>query len=112
MAERAGISSTDYFCGIAQTGVLTREGGAAAETLPDGTTELMVPPGYVDGRFEENQDRLQGSRQRNLEILTDTSVQKNCRHAGDSPDKLWFLAQAVSRVQNDFTALANARLHF
>src|SRR4029077_2860966 len=26
MARRAGISSTDYFCGIAQTGVLTREG--------------------------------------------------------------------------------------
>ncbi len=51
MAERAGIASTDYFCGIAQTGVLSKKGVLQLlASLPDGTTELMCHPGYADGR--------------------------------------------------------------
>jgi chitin disaccharide deacetylase len=77
MAERACIASADYFCGIAQTGALTRDGmEALIESLPDGTTELMCHPGYVDEDLRRSATRLQESRQTELEILTDTAVRK------------------------------------
>lgn len=96
MAERAGISSTDYFCGIAQTGVLTRKGvERLLETLPDGTTELMCHPGYVDDDLRKTRTRLQGSRQTELEILTDTSVRKIVAMRGIRLINYAFLAQAA-----------------
>src|SRR5208337_3434960 len=49
LADREGIATSDYFCGIAQTGEWTREGiEELLEKLPEGTTELMCHPGYVD----------------------------------------------------------------
>jgi hopanoid biosynthesis associated protein HpnK len=75
MAERAGIATADYFCGIAQTGELTREGVAQLlRNLPDGTTELMCHPGYVDSDLEKSPTRLQDSRRIEMEILTDTAI--------------------------------------
>jgi predicted glycoside hydrolase/deacetylase ChbG (UPF0249 family) len=77
MAERAGIATADYFCGIAQTGVLTREGvEKLLGSLPDGTTELMCHPGYADEELRKTGTRLQESRQTELQILTDGSVRK------------------------------------
>jgi chitin disaccharide deacetylase len=77
MAERAGIATTDYFCGIAQTGALTREGVQhLLENLPDGTTELMCHPGYADEELRGTGTRLQESRQAELQILTDTGIRK------------------------------------
>jgi predicted glycoside hydrolase/deacetylase ChbG (UPF0249 family) len=74
-AERAGISTADYFCGIAQTGELTREGLAQfVKSLPDGTTELICHPGYADAALQKTQTRLQDSRQTELQILTDTGI--------------------------------------
>jgi hopanoid biosynthesis associated protein HpnK len=74
-AERAGIATADYFCGIAQTGELTREGVAQLlRSLPEGTTELMCHPGYADETLEKTPTRLQASRQTELEILTDTKI--------------------------------------
>ena len=74
-AERAGIATADYFCGIAQTGELTREGILRLlEILPEGTTELMCHPGYTDADLAKSGTRLQASRQTELEILTDTGV--------------------------------------
>jgi len=74
-AERAGIATADYFCGIAQTGELTREGVLRLmEILPEGTTELMCHPGYVDRELENSATRLQASRQAEVEILTDTGI--------------------------------------
>jgi hopanoid biosynthesis associated protein HpnK len=74
-AERMGIATADYFCGIAQTGELTREGVAhLLNSLPEGTTELMCHPGYVDAELGESATRLQGSRQAEVEILTDTGI--------------------------------------
>ena len=74
-AEHAGISTADYFCGIAQTGELTREGVAQfVKSLPDGTTELMCHPGYADAALQKTQTRLQDSRQTELQILTDTAI--------------------------------------
>jgi hopanoid biosynthesis associated protein HpnK len=77
MAERCGIATADYFCGIAQTGVMTREGvECLLEKLPDGTTELMCHPGYVDEELKKSATRLQDSRQTELAILTDERVRK------------------------------------
>jgi chitin disaccharide deacetylase len=74
-AERAGIATADYFCGIAQTGELTREGLLRLlKRLPDGTTELMCHPGYADDALGKTATRLQVSRQTELEILTDTGI--------------------------------------
>jgi chitin disaccharide deacetylase len=74
-AERVGVSTADYFCGIAQTGEMTKEGVAQLlRSLPDGTTELMCHPGYADRALQNTATRLQGSRQTELEILTDVEI--------------------------------------
>jgi predicted glycoside hydrolase/deacetylase ChbG (UPF0249 family) len=74
-AGRAGIATADYFCGIAQTGELTRQGlECLLKSLPEGTTELMCHPGYADEALEKTATRLQASRQKELEILTDTGI--------------------------------------
>lgn len=77
MAERSGIASTDYFCGIAQTGVLSKRGVLQMlASLPEGTTELMCHPGYVDADLQKSATRLLQSRQTELEILTDKEIRK------------------------------------
>jgi len=74
-AARAGIATADYFCGIAQTGELTRQGVERLLTsLPEGTTELMCHPGYADEALQKTATRLQASRQKELDILTDTRI--------------------------------------
>lgn len=74
-AERCGIATADYFCGIAQTGQLTREGVASLlRGLPEGTTELMCHPGFVDAELQQSRTRLQESRRLEVEILTDKSI--------------------------------------
>jgi hopanoid biosynthesis associated protein HpnK len=74
-AERAGVSTADYFCGIAQTGELTKEGVARLfRILPEGTTELMCHPGYADESLRKTATRLQASREKELEILTDMEI--------------------------------------
>jgi predicted glycoside hydrolase/deacetylase ChbG (UPF0249 family) len=77
LAAHAAIATTDYFCGIAQTGVLTRKGvEQLLENLPEGTTELMCHPGYADEALRNTSTRLQESRQAELKILTDTAIRK------------------------------------
>jgi len=74
-AEAAGISTANYFCGIAQTGELTREGVEQfVKSLPEGTTELMCHPGYADAALQKTPTRLQDSRHAELRILMDTGV--------------------------------------
>jgi len=74
-AERAGIATADYFCGIAQTGELTQEGlKKFLKSLPEGTTELMCHPGYADAALKKTTTRLQDSPQKEMEILTDTGI--------------------------------------
>ena len=83
MAERAGIASTDYFCGIAQTGVLSKKGVLQLlASLPDGTTELMCHPGYADAELQKSATRLQQSRQTELQILTDQEIRKKIAALG------------------------------
>jgi len=74
-ADRMGIATTDYFCGIAQTGEMTREGVTRLlRSLPEGTTELMCHPGFVDAELGKSATRLQASRGMEVEILTDTGI--------------------------------------
>lgn len=74
-AEESGIGTADYFCGIAQTGALTKEGVLQLLwSLPDGTTELMCHPGYADEALRQTATRLQDSRQKEIEILTDPEI--------------------------------------
>jgi predicted glycoside hydrolase/deacetylase ChbG (UPF0249 family) len=75
LAEAAGIASTDYFCGIAQTGELTIEGmKCLLQNLPEGTTEMMCHPGFMDKELEESATRLQDSRELEVEILTNPDI--------------------------------------
>ncbi len=75
MAESAGIATADYFCGIAQTGELTIEGvGQLLRSLPEGTTEMMCHPGFIDAELEKSATRLQDSRETEVAILTDRGI--------------------------------------
>ncbi|HXY00194.1 MAG TPA: ChbG/HpnK family deacetylase [Candidatus Limnocylindrales bacterium] len=77
MAERAGVVTTDYFCGIAQTGAVTLEGvERMLEILPEGATEFMCHPGYADEELRQTPTRLQESRQFELRILTNAHIRK------------------------------------
>ena len=83
LAERSGIATTDYFCGIAQTGVMTKAGVLSLlENLPEGSTEFMCHPGYADNELKQSATRLQKSRQTELEILTDQEVRKTVAELG------------------------------
>jgi predicted glycoside hydrolase/deacetylase ChbG (UPF0249 family) len=94
LAERAGISTADYFCGIAQTGELTREGvEQLVKSLPEGTTELMSHPGYVDSELQKTATRLQDSRQTELQILTDTGIRNLVASLGIRLIDYGFVAQ-------------------
>ena len=93
-AEHAGISTADYFCGIAQTGELTREGvEQLVKSLPDGTTELMCHPGYMDSALQKTSTRLQDSRQTELQILTDTGIRNLVASLGIRLIDYGFVAQ-------------------
>ena len=95
-AERAGVSTADYFCGIAQTGELTKEGVARLlRSLPEGTTELMCHPGYADEALRKTATRLQGSRQKEVEILTDTEIRNLVASQGIRLIDYAFLASTV-----------------
>ena len=93
-AARAGISTADYFCGIAQTGGLTREGVEQfVKCLPDGRTELMCHPGYADAALQKTPTRLQDSRQTELRILTDTGIRNLVASLGIRLIDYGFVAQ-------------------
>jgi predicted glycoside hydrolase/deacetylase ChbG (UPF0249 family) len=75
LAEKAGIATTDYFCGIAQTGELTVAGvKRLLESLLEGTTEMMCHPGFMDAELEKSATRLQDSRATEVAILTNQEI--------------------------------------
>jgi predicted glycoside hydrolase/deacetylase ChbG (UPF0249 family) len=94
LAERAGISTADYFCGIAQTGEMTREGVARLlRVLPEGTTELMCHPGFSDENLRRSATRLTDSRRREVAILTDADIRKLVASEGIRLVDYGFVAQ-------------------
>jgi hopanoid biosynthesis associated protein HpnK len=95
-ADRAGVSTADYFCGIAQTGELTKEGVTRLlRSLPEGTTELMCHPGYADEALRKTATRLQGSREKEVEILTDTEIRNLVASQGIRLIDYGFVGSAV-----------------
>jgi chitin disaccharide deacetylase len=93
-AEQSGIATADYFCGIAQTGELTRKGLASMlRGLPEGTTELMCHPGYVDDDLRKSETRLQDSRRLEVEILTDREIRNLVAEQGIRLIDYSFVAQ-------------------
>jgi hopanoid biosynthesis associated protein HpnK len=96
IAERAGIAAADYFCGIAQTGELTREGvERLLRGLPEGTTELMVHPGFVDEELKKSATRLRESREQEVRILTDTRIRNIVASEGIRLIDYGFMAEAA-----------------
>jgi chitin disaccharide deacetylase len=96
MAERAGIATADYFCGIAQTGELTREGvERLLRSLPEGTTELMTHPGYLDEGLKNSATRLQESREEEVRILTDKGIRNVVASEGIRLIDYSFVAEAA-----------------
>ena len=96
LAEGAGIATADYFCGIAQTGELTREGvEQLLKNLPEGTTELMCHPGYVDEALRKTATRLRESRKTELAILTDTGIRNLVASQGIRLIDYGFVTQAA-----------------
>jgi predicted glycoside hydrolase/deacetylase ChbG (UPF0249 family) len=94
LAERAGISTPGCFCGIAQTGQLTREGVAKLlRMLPAGTTELMCHPGFSDEDLRRSATRLTDSRRREVAILTDPDIRKLVASEGIRLVDYGFVAQ-------------------
>jgi hopanoid biosynthesis associated protein HpnK len=94
LAARTGIATADYFCGIAQTGELTRDGlEELLKNLLEGTTELMCHPGYADAALGKTPTRLQDSRETELKILTDTRIRNLVASQGIRLIDYGFVAQ-------------------
>ncbi len=73
--RRAGLKAPDCFFGITQTGFLDTV--ALREILcrlPDGVSEIMCHPGYVDEALRRTPTRLLAQREREAAALTDRGV--------------------------------------
>jgi hopanoid biosynthesis associated protein HpnK len=69
-AKRAGLKTPRHFFGIAQTGFLdTATLNTILRSLPEGTSELMCHPGYVDDALERTPTRLLKQRETELQAL-------------------------------------------
>ena len=76
-AARAGLFTPRYFLGIAQTGFLDiSELSRILNNLPEGTSELMSHPGYVDEALYRTPTRLFAQRECELEALVDPTIKK------------------------------------
>jgi chitin disaccharide deacetylase len=68
----AGVATPDYFYGVSSTGYLDR--GTLAGVLrdvPEGVSELMCHPGYVDATLERVSTRLLRQRETEFEAVAD-----------------------------------------
>ena len=74
---RAGLLFPANFYGLSQTGFLhTQSILDILGRLPDGVSELMCHPGYVDADLLRAGTRLLGQRQVEIEALTAAPVRK------------------------------------
>ncbi|HSC55962.1 MAG TPA: ChbG/HpnK family deacetylase [Nitrospira sp.] len=74
-ARRAGLACPAYCYGITQTGLLdvnTLE--TILRSVPEGTSELMCHPGYLDRGLEAVQTRLHSQRQTEVDALTQPAI--------------------------------------
>ena len=79
----AGIYRTDYFFGLSQTGFLD---AAILEQMiravPEGSTEIMCHPGYVDAALQQTRTRLRAQRETELEALTSPGIRQAVAEMG------------------------------
>jgi len=67
----AGVATPDYFYGVSATGFLNRQTlEDILRDVPDGVSELMAHPGYVDAVLEGVETRLVAQREQELDALT------------------------------------------
>ena len=75
--SEAGLHRPDHFYGLSQTGFLDRELlELMVLEVPDGTTEIMCHPGYVDEALLRTRTRLRAQRETELQALTDPHVRQ------------------------------------
>jgi hopanoid biosynthesis associated protein HpnK len=77
ISREYNLRSPDHFLGVAMTGqisstVLRR----MVDTLPDGSTEIMLHPGICDADLAKTGSRLQRERQTELESLLDPELKR------------------------------------
>lgn len=82
LARRYGLRAPDHFLGLAMTGRLS----AAAlcrliDSLPDGSTEIMLHPGLCDLDLKNTGSRLQEQRQLEMEALLSSEAREAVKRA-------------------------------
>jgi predicted glycoside hydrolase/deacetylase ChbG (UPF0249 family) len=79
----ARVRTPDALFGIAETGFWTKERiWKIIEGLPEGVNELMCHPGYDDDELKIIRTRLRGSREKELQLLTDPDIIASLREHG------------------------------
>ena len=77
------VRVTDHFLGFRLTGTLTEETFAQAlRGIPEGTTEFMCHPGYLEDELKQARTRLKESRARELEALTSPAIRQLIAECG------------------------------
>lgn len=77
------FQATDFFAGFQMTGSYqTRDLLELLEKIPDGVTELMTHPGFLDRELEAARTRLKISRVRELEALCAPEVKQAVERLG------------------------------
>ena len=75
IAEKYKLTCPDHFLGLAMTGELGPTGlRRMAESVEEGSTEIMLHPGICDADLRASGSRLQQQRQTELDGLLDGSV--------------------------------------
>jgi hopanoid biosynthesis associated protein HpnK len=75
IAEKYQLTCPDHFLGLAMTGQLGPAAlGRMAESVEEGTTEIMLHPGICDADLAASGSRLQHQRQDELDGLLDGGV--------------------------------------
>ena len=83
MLAEAGVVTPDGCIGIAATGGLTLPTfQGLLERLPEGTWEFVSHPGYNDAELNAVKTRLRDSRDKELQILTSSSIREVVRKEG------------------------------
>lgn len=73
--RRSGVRSPAYFFGVTQTGFLDVAAlGTILRRLPEGTSEIMCHPGYVDETLRRTPTRLLVQRERELAAVRSPEI--------------------------------------
>lgn len=83
LARKYGLRTPDHFLGLAMTGRLSAVAlRQLIETLPDGSTEIMLHPGVCDADLVATGSRLQQQRQLEMEALLAPEVREAVERHG------------------------------